>query len=209
MADFTKTISNGLIFFGCSESTKWGDANGLGLTMVWGTSKWGEGTNNVIYNLDKLISSDLFASNTVFFNPSKILLNDFFVSSAINQLDVIKVYTSPAEVSGAVYIENEKLISNDLYPSGMVNTFDVKKIIDNTLSPDTVIIIDENQKLISNDLTIDEDSAQLNLSQGAWNFVYPSETDNAHLRISSTAFTSITGASLTYTSLVATTTTWS
>ena len=43
MADFTKTITNSLRLFSEGPSTKWGDANGFPYTMVWGTSKWGEG----------------------------------------------------------------------------------------------------------------------------------------------------------------------
>ncbi len=42
MADFTQNITNSVRCFGPANSTKWGQAAGVGFTMTWGTSKWGE-----------------------------------------------------------------------------------------------------------------------------------------------------------------------
>lgn len=42
MADHTKNISNIVNVFGNGPSTKWGQDSSF-TTMVWGTSKWGEG----------------------------------------------------------------------------------------------------------------------------------------------------------------------
>ncbi len=42
MADFTKNITNSVNVFGEGPSTKWGQAS-FPATMIWGTSKWGEG----------------------------------------------------------------------------------------------------------------------------------------------------------------------
>lgn len=42
MADFTQNISNTVRCFGPANSTKWGQAAGVGFTMTWGTTKWGE-----------------------------------------------------------------------------------------------------------------------------------------------------------------------
>ena len=45
MADYSQTITNTLTLFGDSPSTKWGA--GSPYTMTWGTSKWGEGTEDL------------------------------------------------------------------------------------------------------------------------------------------------------------------
>ena len=58
MADFTKTITNGLRVFGVNPSTKWGDAVAF-QTMVWGTTKWGEGTTPLAFIVQKVISESI------------------------------------------------------------------------------------------------------------------------------------------------------
>ena len=56
MATFTKTIANGVNVFGGGPSTKFGQAT-FPYTAVFGTSKWGEGTNKVEVNFTKVISN--------------------------------------------------------------------------------------------------------------------------------------------------------
>jgi hypothetical protein len=54
MADFIKTLTNSLRVFGVGYSTKWGNTVPY-QTMVWGTSKWGEGTNPQAFQVSKVI----------------------------------------------------------------------------------------------------------------------------------------------------------
>ena len=57
MADYTKTISNGINLFGLGPSTKWGGSNGFGYTMTWGTSLWGENGFVIVHGVEKLIAN--------------------------------------------------------------------------------------------------------------------------------------------------------
>ena len=69
MADFTKTVSNTLNVFGPAPSTKWG--TGTPYTMTWGTSKWGEGTEDLVVLPGKFIGNSLAPT-------SEISSKDFF-----------------------------------------------------------------------------------------------------------------------------------
>ena len=133
MADFTKTISVSINLFGGGPSTKWGDANGYGYTMVWGASKWGEGSFSLVFNVEKLIT--------------------------------------------------------------------------NSISQDT-IIINQAEKLISNDLTLSEDLSSEKLSQGVWDYVFPPNVTNNEDRIF-TSFTCGSAQTTSYTCQAAGSTTWS
>lgn len=57
MADFSITINNSVNLFGQGPATKWGSANGYGYTMIWGTTKWGEGTFSLVFSVEKLIEN--------------------------------------------------------------------------------------------------------------------------------------------------------
>lgn len=121
MADYVKTITNSINLFGLNPSSKWGDNNGFDYTFVWGTTRWGENSFTLVFNVEKLI--------------------------------------------------------------------------DNSISADD-IIINETEKVISNDLTISEDLSSENLSQGDWSYVFPPNTTEGEDRI----FTSFTCGSIQSTS---------
>lgn len=57
MADFIKTINNSVNLFGEGPCTKWGQANGFAYTMVWGTTRWGEGSFSLVFSVEKLIEN--------------------------------------------------------------------------------------------------------------------------------------------------------
>ena len=59
--DYTKTISNSIRTFGLGASTKWGAT----YSMVWGTSKWGEGTIDLQTDVAKYISNSYSVAETL------------------------------------------------------------------------------------------------------------------------------------------------
>jgi hypothetical protein len=65
LANHSITISNSIRAFGPAPTTKWG--SGTPYTMTWGTSKWGEGTQDLIVACIKVISNDI-ASDTALIN---------------------------------------------------------------------------------------------------------------------------------------------
>lgn len=66
MADFLKTITNSVNLFGGEAATKWGSALGAPYTMVWGTTKWGEGTYTIIINIGKTVRESTTISEAHF-----------------------------------------------------------------------------------------------------------------------------------------------
>lgn len=72
MADFSITISNAINAFGPAPATKWGVNTPY--TMTWGTSKWGEGTEDLITVMDKVIS------NAPTFTDALTLAVDFYIA---------------------------------------------------------------------------------------------------------------------------------
>lgn len=67
MADFTKTISNSINAFGLGPSTKWGST----YNMVWGSSKWGEGTLEIQTDVVKSLSETVTVSDSLSKSISK------------------------------------------------------------------------------------------------------------------------------------------
>ena len=84
MADFTKTITNGISLFGMGPSTKWGENNGYAYTMVWGTTKWGESSFTLVFNVEKLIENSFTASNIVFNDYIKLMSNDLTIAEDLS-----------------------------------------------------------------------------------------------------------------------------
>lgn len=80
MADFTKTISVSINLFGGGPSTKWGNGNGYGYTMVWGTTKWGEGSFSLVFNVEKLIEDSVSPDTIIINEAQKLLQNDLSIS---------------------------------------------------------------------------------------------------------------------------------
>lgn len=133
MADFTKTITNGLRVFGAEFSTKWGQSVGTPYTMVWGTTNWGEGSYTLVINV-------------------------------------------------------QKLIENSVAP-----TFDYAR--------------SESTKLINNTMSVDADMGTETLSQGDWNYVFPSDITDIEDRSRAT-WTEGSGSTTSYTTATAGSTTW-
>lgn len=71
MADFTKTISNGINVFGGGPSTIWGQAV-YPYTMVWGSSLWGEGFS-LIFSVQKVIDNSITPDTEIIKSPSKLI----------------------------------------------------------------------------------------------------------------------------------------
>lgn len=95
MADYTKTITNAIGLFGVEVSTKWGDLTSP-YTMVWGTSKWGYGSNTIIFDIIKGVSNAQVMTSTV----SKEAVHYYGVD--------------PLYLESAIIKEKEKFVSNDL-----------------------------------------------------------------------------------------------
>lgn len=70
--------------FGSEVSTKWGSSYGYPYTMVWGTSKWGYGTNTIIFDFQKLLSNNLLSDSTISKQPQKLISNSMVVSGDMN-----------------------------------------------------------------------------------------------------------------------------
>jgi len=79
VADFSQTISNVVNCFGGSPSTKWG--NNAPYTMTWGTSKWGEGTEDLQVAVVKLISNSQSLSDDYSRRVEKLVSNDLTPTS--------------------------------------------------------------------------------------------------------------------------------
>jgi len=75
LADYVQTITNGLRLFGGEYSTKWGQSFGSPYTMVWGTTKWGEGSYTVVLDVRKLISNAITPSLDPYYLTSKLISN--------------------------------------------------------------------------------------------------------------------------------------
>lgn len=84
MADHSITISNSVNIFGLNPSSKWGDANGFAYTFVWGTTKWGEGSFSLVFNVEKLVENSI-TPDTIIINESiKLISNDLTLSEDLS-----------------------------------------------------------------------------------------------------------------------------
>lgn len=86
MADLTKTITNQINFFGPAPSTKWGV--GFNYTMTWGTSKWGEGTEDLITSVEKMISNSITPSDAFGKDVIKMISNSLSPTSETTYEDL-------------------------------------------------------------------------------------------------------------------------
>lgn len=77
MADLSKSISNSIRCFGGSPTTKWGS----GMPMVWGTSKWGEGSVSIPLEYMISISNSLVPDSALIFQTQKMITNSMGVSA--------------------------------------------------------------------------------------------------------------------------------
>lgn len=93
-----------------------------------------------------------------------------------------------------------------LWGYGYTTVLDVQKLIDNSISPDTTII-NETTKLISESITPAFETSSETIKNGIWNYVFTNNTTEAEER-DSTSWSSATASSVSYTSLTATSTTW-
>ncbi len=84
MADYVITITNGVRLFGNGPSTKWGDSNGYAYTMVWGTSKWGESSFSLVFNVEKLIENYVTPDTIIINETEKLIQNDLTLSEDLS-----------------------------------------------------------------------------------------------------------------------------
>src|SRR3990167_5823929 len=112
MADHTITISNSLNLFGGSPSSLWNAYN-------WGAFKWGEGTVNVIWDLDHLISNSLTLDSAVIKDSEKVISNTLTVSS-----EMTEEYVQDANGYFYIYVPgvtNAESRASGTYTSGTVS----------------------------------------------------------------------------------------
>lgn len=113
MADHTITISNEINVFGGSPSSLWNAHN-------WGSFKWGEGTVNVIWLLDHLISNSItIDSANATRETEKVISNSLSPASEM-------IYEAVLDASGYyyVYVPNTTNAENRVsqtYTSGAVS----------------------------------------------------------------------------------------
>lgn len=93
-----------------------------------------------------------------------------------------------------------------LWGYGYTTVLDVEKVIDNSVTPGTTII-NEVTKLISESITPAFETSSEGLKNGAWNYVFTNNTTEAEER-DTTTWNSASVASVSYTSLTATSVTW-
>ncbi len=89
MANYVKTITNSVNLFGLAPSTKWGQSFGYPYTMVWGTTKWGEGSFNQIFSITKLISNSITPDTAIQLNTTKVLSNDLTINSDLSSEEIL------------------------------------------------------------------------------------------------------------------------
>jgi hypothetical protein len=80
MADHTIAVTNAVNCFGPAPSTKWG--TNTPYTMTWGSSKWGEGTEDLIVSIEKILTAETLTLTDAFYkNPNKLIENSVTWSS--------------------------------------------------------------------------------------------------------------------------------
>jgi hypothetical protein len=106
MADWSKNITFSVGLFGLGVSTKWGDINGTPYTMVWGTSKWGFGTNTIVFDMEKVVSNNLSSDVSRIFDVTHYYETSFSIESTIVK-EPTKFITNSMIISGDM--SSEKL----------------------------------------------------------------------------------------------------
>jgi hypothetical protein len=87
MADFVVSISNSINCFGPAPSTKWGTGTN---TMTWGSSKWGEGSADLISESEKILSvqSIVIMGGVASLSPNKLISDTFELLSETTSQDL-------------------------------------------------------------------------------------------------------------------------
>ena len=83
MADHVQTVTNSLNLFGGGPSTKWGANAAATYTMTWGTSKWGEGTEDIRQDVEHgpITGTITLSEPTLAFSVTKLLSETMTLSS--------------------------------------------------------------------------------------------------------------------------------
>lgn len=199
MANLTITVSNRINVFGGAPSDKWGQYN-------WNAFIWGDGTNDLVTDTNKLITNSLAPSSAVFKEPNKLIANSLVPDSA-------------------VFKETIKLIANSLVPDSAILK-EVLKLIDNLIATDSAIlkdfikIIDDNVsvadgylsdfiKVIANSLvSTGIVGSEYLLEPNGYAYVFVSDVSNAVNR-TTTIYSSGSVGSAGWSSGAVTTTSWS
>lgn len=71
MTDFSQTIAVAVNCFGGSPASRWGTNSNI--TMVWGSTKWGEGSVDLETRTVKLISESIAGSETITKSPRHLI----------------------------------------------------------------------------------------------------------------------------------------
>lgn len=123
MADFTKTISNGLNLFGLGPTTKWGDANGFSYTMTWGTSLWGENGFVIVHEVEKLIANTptfdtIIINDVIHYNDiGSMVLDSAIINDVIINFDFGTMVVS-ADLSSEILSQGDW---NYVFPPNVTN----------------------------------------------------------------------------------------
>ena len=91
MADFVITVSNSIRFLGGGPSTKWSTNPASTYTMVWGTSKWGEGTEDIPNVVEAIISSSFSLSPALRFDVTNLVETSLVLTTEIMFDHVISI----------------------------------------------------------------------------------------------------------------------
>lgn len=81
MANFTKTVSMSVNCFGGGPSTKWSTNAAGTYIMTWGTSKWGEGTEDIKQEVELVVSNSISEDVALNFDVTKQVQGTISVDS--------------------------------------------------------------------------------------------------------------------------------
>ena len=110
MADYVKTITNGVNVFGGKLSTKWGNASHD--TFVFGTSKWGQGVS-LVTEFTKVYGDSVSPSTTLIKDTEK-LISDLVTTTDITIKEIHKILSDSTVITTDIIKDSFKFIQNTL-----------------------------------------------------------------------------------------------
>jgi hypothetical protein len=103
LADHVITIAMQVNTFGPAPSTKWGV--GSSYTMTWGASKWGEGTEKITVDFEKVLVETQALADAIVKEVEKVIaatINPSYANTVDNLSQGVWNYGFPGNTSNAV-----------------------------------------------------------------------------------------------------------
>ena len=166
MADYVKTITNGINIFGLKTTTKWG--NTAFDSMVWGSSKWGNGIS-LLTDFTKVYGDSAIVSSAVFKDAIKVLSDSVAPTSTVFKT-VDKLIINSEPITSTVFKVYDKILTNSVATSFAVTQKFFDKVLTDAISPSSTLIR-EQAKMITNTLTVSGDLSSEQKLIGLWYYV--------------------------------------